>query len=402
MGKKAGKGAWGSQSWDYATYSAYPEATWNFWPGAWSPPTAKGRDKYPTYMLPQFPSYDDQARVQALTKATAAQTAKSKGRGKTVEDADMTDPADTVTQFLQEAINTTRKSEQKMRSLTATKAKKEALWVKYVEDMKRTLQKEHQRHQKEMERLNADIHMAAQAQEQARGHLRHSWEAIAAYGQPPPTTESAQDTSWDNMLEAWQAEQQDSTAPQAVLRRALQGALPTAVPARSIGAQDELLHTPPRKPTPMPSFTPTATTPPGLSRTTDPYMTSPGQPEMPMVDASATGQVEGDHGQDAPAPRSRPKSTDPRAPVKKLPAGVTHTATHPHSDIADKLNQKRAQILEGGAMNPFRIASAGPTALPGQEEPPPERNLLDGCEIVDTDDEDLLQPLPRKPQEKME
>ncbi|CAE7193595.1 unnamed protein product, partial [Symbiodinium microadriaticum] len=404
MGKKAGKGTWGSQSWDYATYSAYPEATWNFWPGAWSPPAAKGRDRYPTHMLPQFPSYDDQARVQALTKATAAQAAKSKGRGKSVEDADMSDPADTVTQFLQEAINTTRKTEQKMRSLTATRARKETLWVKYVEDMKRTLQKEHQRHQKEMERLNADLHVAAQAQEQARDHLRHSWEAIAAHGQPPPVAEAARDTSWDNMLEAWQAEQQDSIAPQAILRRALQGALPAAVAAKASATHDELFHTPPRKSAPMPSFTPpphAAMTPPGLSRTTDPYMTSPGQPEMPSAAAMETHQDAETAGPDTSAPRSRPKSTDPRTPVKKLPVGVTHTTAHPHSDIADKLNQKRAQILEGGAMNPFRIAPAGTQTLPRQEEPPPARNLLEECEIVETDDEDLPPPPSRRRRHKL-
>ncbi|OLQ07736.1 hypothetical protein AK812_SmicGene8809 [Symbiodinium microadriaticum] len=132
---------------------------------------------------------------------------KGKGKGK-LELAAGTetaaDPADAITQFLQESINATRKTEQKVRSLTATKIRKEALWEKYVLDMKQTLQREHQRHQKELDRLSAELHTAAQAQDAARAHLRSSWEAVAAGSHPTAAAMDTETEGWDTMLELWQ------------------------------------------------------------------------------------------------------------------------------------------------------------------------------------------------------
>ena len=196
---------------------------WLTWPGAWSP-QEKTRQPWTPSTRPVFPSYDDQTRVQALAKANMPLPIKGKGKGK-LELAAGTetaaDPADAITQFLQESINATRKTEQKVRSLTATKIRKEALWEKYVLDMKQTLQREHQRHQKELDRLSAELHTAAQAQDAARAHLRSSWEAVAAGSHPTAAAMDTETEGWDTMLELWQTEQQEAVASRAVLQRAL-------------------------------------------------------------------------------------------------------------------------------------------------------------------------------------
>ena len=316
-----------------------------------------------------------------------------------------TDPADAFTQFLQDSINTTRKSEQKVRSLAATRARKEALWGKYVEDMKMTLQREHLRHQKEMERITADLQAAPLVQEDARAHLRRSWEAIAI-------AMESDDTTWDAMLASWQAEQQETVASHAVLTRAL-GAAVTQDGAATMQPLDEIFQTPPRKGTPVPPMSspsvlaPNAsTTPPGLPRTTDPYMTSTGQPSMPeAVQATDLGAGPSQEASPSATPPSRPRAGDNRAPIKKLPTGVHHSAAPPHTEIADKLDQKRSQHLanmQGTAMQPFRVSV---TALPfssGHNPPPLDRNLLAGCTNIDSEDDTLMPPTLRKPEGKME
>ena len=175
MGKKPGRAAWGSQQWEHGSYSSYPDTSWQFWPGAWSPQD-KSRTPWTPATRQNFPAYDDQARVQALAKTMALPSAK--GKGKQAVDVDTPwesgSSSDSITQILQDSINATRKQEQKVRSLAATRARKHALWERYVSDMKQTLQREHARHQKEMERIDTELQTATQAQEHARAHLRRS------------------------------------------------------------------------------------------------------------------------------------------------------------------------------------------------------------------------------------
>ena len=409
MGKKPGRGSWSDGRWDYTSYPSYPDSTWQFWPGAWSP-QEKARQPWTPTARPVFPSYDDQTRVQALAKANATAPIKGKGKGKldlvTGLEAS-TDPADAITQFLQESINATRKTEQKVRSLTATKTRKEALWEKYVQDMKQTLQREHQRHQKELDRLSAELHAATQAQETARAHLRSSWEAVAAGGQAPPVAMEAETEGWDSMLELWQAEQQEAVASQAVLRRALGAVFGGDVPGAA-AATNAAFHTPPRKghaapPLTPPSVTSAAATPPGLSKTTDPYMTSPSQPILPSTHTASDDKEHQDVQASPEAPaKARARPTEARAPIKKLPTGVQHPVP-PHTDLADKLHQRRAhQIasMEGAAMHPFRQPPTAPPPASGHDPPP---NMLSGCTEVDSDD-DMLLPMPpgAKPANKQE
>ncbi|CAE7843773.1 hypothetical protein AK812_SmicGene27741 [Symbiodinium microadriaticum] len=396
MGKRPGRTAWGSKTWDQGSYS-YTDASWQFWPGAWSPQD-KTKDSWMPTSRPAFPAYDDQARVQALAKALPS--AKGKGKYPAPEPASLVGtagPAESITQILQESINATRKQEQRVRSLAATKARKAALWEHYVADMKQTLQKEHARHQKEMDRVETELQSATQAQDQARAHLRRSWEAIAQGATATAAPMDTEGPAWDTMLAAWQEEQQEVVASRSVLRRAL-GTLMAADDMSAGPAHvDELFQTPPRRiqaapPLTPPSMASAAATPPGLSRTTDPYMTSPGQPVLPEARPIEVEAEQAENVRMEQALKARPRSTEPRAPIKKLPAGVQHPNAPPHSDLAEKLHQKRAsQIahMSGGAMHPFRQPPQAPLPASGHDPPP---NVLSSFAEVDSEDDMLLPP----------
>ena len=300
MGKRGGRNQqqWEEQQWEYADYSTSRDQSWQFWPGAWSPPKGQGKQQRNEF---SFPAYDDKYRTQAVAKAASFPSGKGPGKGKyAILDAteEPADPGALLTQFLQEAINATRKAEQRVRSLAATRAQKVALWNRYVEDLKRSFMKEFQRHQRDTDRITSDLQAAMQQQEQARSHLRQSWEAVAR-GQYPPPRESSEATDtreWDAMLQEWRTEQQETDNSHAVLRRALGmshgGAMDVDATGRTTA--DELFQTPPRRAMTQAPMTPPAVdhpagTPPGLSRTVDPYMTSPGQAAMPspVLESSA-------------------------------------------------------------------------------------------------------------------
>ena len=405
MGKRPNRGQWAGSAQEYASYSSYPEASWQYWPGAWSP---KGHDpsSWSHGSTQVFPAYDDQKRVQALAKASAFPKGHSKGKA-AEQWGPAPDPSDSWTQFLQDAINSTRKAEQRVRSLAATRAKKEALWTKYLEDMKQTLQREHLRHQKEVERVSADLQAATLVQDDARAHLRQSWEAVARGSLPAAEAMETEGDTWEAMLTSWQTEQHEKMASHAVLQRALGSAAQVESPMPSFR---DAVHTPPRRGLTAPTMTPPAVaaaaahTPPGLSRTTDPYMTSPGPMTMPDQEL-AQGHTEDQEQDTAPEPPlpSRPKSTEPRTPVKKLPAGVHHAAASLHKEISDKLEQKRSHLAhqQGNAMQPFRVPASGPPPSSGHDPPPQDRNLLSACTEVDSEDELLWPPTNPKPESKM-
>ena len=407
MGKRGGRNQqqWEEQQWEYADYSTSRDQSWQFWPGAWSPPKGQGKQQRNEF---SFPAYDDKYRTQAVAKAASFPSGKGPGKGKyAILDAteEPADPGALLTQFLQEAINATRKAEQRVRSLAATRAQKVALWNRYVEDLKRSFMKEFQRHQRDTDRITSDLQAAMQQQEQARSHLRQSWEAVARgqYAPPRESSEATDTREWDAMLQEWRTEQQETDNSHAVLRRALGmshgGAMDVDATGRTTA--DELFQTPPRRVMTQAPMTPPAVdhpagTPPGLSRTVDPYMTSPGQAAMPspVLESSAgvpAGVTDpGGNESHAPIEKTRPDKASPRKPVKKLPEGVHHPKASVHSTIADKLETKRAAqrelLAQGGqAMIPFRGAAGIPT--PEVAGALPAGNGLEDCVVTDSDGE---------------
>ncbi|CAE7480632.1 unnamed protein product, partial [Symbiodinium sp. CCMP2456] len=177
-----------------------------------------------------------------------------------------------LVQDVQEMINLTRRTEQRVRGLQGTVKHKQALWAKYVEDMKHSFIQQFSRHQRDMEKLQADLDAALSAQEESRAHLR-----MAALGEQDERRPGNHEAEWNAMVERWRAEQREEETSDAVLRRAL---------AASVGTGSAPPATPPRRVTAAPAMTPPAfpsgrregATPPGLSLPPDPYQVSPSRP----------------------------------------------------------------------------------------------------------------------------
>ncbi|OLQ03744.1 hypothetical protein AK812_SmicGene13262 [Symbiodinium microadriaticum] len=391
MGKRGGRNQqqWEEQQWEYADYSTSRDQSWQFWPGAWSPPKGQGKQQRNEF---SFPAYDDKYRTQAVAKAASFPSGKGPGKGKyAILDAteEPADPGALLTQFLQEAINATRKAEQRVRSLAATRAQKVALWNRYVEDLKRSFMKEFQRHQRDTDRITSDLQAAMQQQEQARSHLRQSWEAVARgqYSPPRESSEATDTREWDAMLQEWRTEQQETDNSHAVLRRALGmshgGAMDVDATGRTTA--DELFQTPPRRVMTQAPMTPPAVDhPAGLLCRPQSWKALP---VSQLVSPTPVGTRAESH---APIEKTRPDKASPRKPVKKLPEGVHHPKASVHSTIADKLETKRAAqrelLAQGGqAMIPFRGAAGIPT--PEVAGFLPAGNGLEDCVVTDSDGE---------------
>ena len=220
-----------------------------------------------------------------------------------------------MTHDLQECINATRRAEQKVRSLTATRRQKQQLWTKWLDDMKLSYMKEQQRHQRDMERLSKELEEAIRAQEAARASCR-----AVAIGELAVEDEAMGDDAagWDGMLQEWRAERADSENSDAVLRRAL--AAPQRL--RSEGSTQQF-STPPRRGVPSMPLTPPAPSAAAMTQSTmpeaivkDPYMTSPSHSTLPdgmeeHVAAEAT----------ASPTQQRPRQAKPRQSVKHFANG---------------------------------------------------------------------------------
>ena len=307
-----------------------------------------------------FPAYDDRTRAQQLAREERAAGNRPVPMGPHYPGEDSS-----MTHDLQECINATRRAEQKVRSLTATRRQKQQLWTKWLDDMKLSYMKEQQRHQRDMERLSKELEEAIRAQEAARASCR-----AVAIGELAVEDEAMGDDAagWDGMLQEWRAERADSENSDAVLRRAL--AAPQRL--RSEGSTQQF-STPPRRGVPSMPLTPPAPSAAAMTQSTmpeaivkDPYMTSPSHSTLPdgmeeHVAAEAT----------ASPTQQRPRQAKPRQSVKHLPTAIPHSAT-PGAGLADKLDHKRAQYLEhmakNPAMQPFRLP--GPPSGPPSEPPP--------------------------------
>ena len=433
MGKQARKATWAGsakgQQDDWAGHSRgqYDAYYWQYWDGAWSPRQKWAKDPGSAIQA-IFPAYDDRVLAQRLKhELTGGKGSKDKGAFlRDATDLDSSDPGAALVPGVQDTLNLARKAEQKVRSLTRTRQQKQALWTKYEEDLKMSLMKQYSRHQRDMERLSEELALAMQAQESARAKLR----AIALGEEVLEGSPTGPSAEWDQMVTSWKAEQKETEAAEAVLRRALGSHVEreqlTAFRAylSSVGCS-----TPPRRGPQVPPMTPppvgqapTTTTqhhpagqqlgqeqssqsvsPPGLL--SDPYQTSP---SLNTVRTEAPREQE-------PAPSAEMSMQSPHRPkaparvsVKQLPTTVHHPST-PTTTMADKLDARRAQILSQypaesaeALMAAARAASMGQSLPPGQEAPPQDTGQLSTgqgpltCTIHD-DDTDEEVPMPVEP-----
>ncbi|CAE7840609.1 CYTB5-A [Symbiodinium sp. CCMP2592] len=382
MGKN-GRAKWGQGYDDYSAYSQpsrSSEKKWQLWEGAWSPQWRGQQGKWEDPKPAAFPAYDDKSRAIQLKDQGQPRGGQSSTTAQTKAD----DPGAAVTQGLQDCINVTRKAEQRVRSLTATRQQKQKLWTAYVEDMKKTWLRECARHQKDMDRLTNDLNAALEAQEQARANCR----AVVLREEHGPTQaaeqETEEDQAWDAMIEEWKAEQAERDTAGAVLQRALgHGPSTTSAPISApLTHQEEPFSTPPRRLGSLPPTTPPAPTMPASSRlsaqsshaTADPYQMSPSMQQLRdlfMQAARGAPVVLPPEMLEAhqASPRQRPKHQEVRQPIKKLPTAVPHS-TSPSGGLSTKLAQKREQYLAMDSSGERHGRIPGPPAEPPPAAPP--------------------------------
>ncbi|CAE7226293.1 unnamed protein product [Symbiodinium microadriaticum] len=130
---------------------------------------------------------------------------------------------------VQHFINMARKAEGRVKSLTQNRRQREAQWEKYVHDMKATLQHEHQRHQQSLSKLDEDLQLAYQHQEESRTRLCQVIEV--SMGKRLPEAGRPSDQQWENMVSQWEQESIERCNPLEVVRRAY-----TANPPPDFGA----------------------------------------------------------------------------------------------------------------------------------------------------------------------
>ena len=388
------------QSWKGGKHTGYGKG--HYWRGAWSSAAGQpAKDKFE----PQFPTYDSVAIAKSKPH-------RGYGKGKAAEDADMTNPDDTLVATIQDEVNQTRRAEQKVRQLNSTKAKREEQWNTWLEALRKTYLKEFAKYRKDMEKLNDELHTALQVQEEARASLRnvHHKERI-------DQESGADDAAWERLTQQWHKERQEENDPAAVLRRAFVSGIPPDTGASG----------PPRQLHPdLAAFlqamgamapgarsmqcTEAAVQPPATGVVAEPraYNTMSPVPGPPRTPTEARSKVEipepaptsGLVAEGAPQQAVReavpvvPRTTSPhqlhasesketmdsqlkhRQSIKTLPGGVART-TSPASQLATKLEQKRAKEL--AQMGQAPTGSAVPTGTTAQ-----------GTVIDDDSDIDLL------------
>ncbi|CAE7300654.1 unnamed protein product [Symbiodinium sp. CCMP2592] len=382
---------------------------WGYWRGSWGSPSYKEQD-YGAWENAEpssaFPAYDAKDRASAVKRAekeVPKAAGKAAGRGK-----DAPDPEGYLTAGLQDYINSTRKAEQRVRNLTATRAQKVKLWEKWQEDMKVSYLRELTRFEKAMRTLDADLEAAVGARDEARQAIRQH---IQNEGHVAVDAGEEEEINWEDMTRQWRQEQQeqkDQDAPREVLRRAmkLQEAPSVAPPAvaPSLGglmtpeaaaklfmatmtgqmmsafqqeprAADVSMAGAPSAMAPLPSQAAGAVDP-SLAA---PYVASPStrhteHPTSPNLPPKGTT-----------APRPRPS---PRQPLKGAPLQPVHTQTP--AKLESKLEAKRAALqseMEAAATDAARESAAQATR---SAEAPQRVQLND-------DDSSDVEPMDRGP-----
>ena len=150
---------------------------------------------------------------------------------------------DNLVRDLQACVNQARKAESRVKKILSDQALRAAQWDRYEKDVRTAFLSERKRHEANLEKLDAELSAALQAQEEARAKVRS-----AASGQRPATPAPEAGTPspdpWADVLMNWGDEpQMGDAALRSVLERALQQP-PSAVASGGHGGD---MMTPPRR-----------------------------------------------------------------------------------------------------------------------------------------------------------
>eukprot|EP00439_Symbiodinium_sp_Y106_P062701 s323_g9.t1 len=183
--------------------------SWQLWHGSWKQTKADGWQKGQRGQKGQpqatsFPAYD-QSRAKGSNKGS---------KGKDDEEALAPAASGGLTQILQASLNSTRRTEQKVHSLTKALSEREQLWNTYEQDLKTAFRKEHARYLRDMEKLRTDLQKATAAQAGARADL------LQVFQTGGRAEDTAEDPCVDQMVARWRAEP-DVSEVQSILQRAI-------------------------------------------------------------------------------------------------------------------------------------------------------------------------------------
>ena len=399
------------RGWGYNKGGGYsPSAYWQYWDGTWSA-AQKRNSKGGSWKgkaepsAPHFPAYDARGQETATPKG-------GKGLGE-YQDAwavEAAEPVEDMVTQVQSQINYTRKTEAKVRSLEAAKAKKEAMWGKYFEELKKAYVRELSRYQKAMSKIEQDLTTATTTRDEARRALQQF--DFRTLGEEDSQATEALATEWHALTASWQREQ-EATNDQAILQRSRQllpplQSAPGMGQAAAMGALNGAMMTPDVAarlllatlagqpmtgqpvPGPAPAHPPAATAEGKAAEQIDkPEGTATKHPEhgpevAPPYVASPSTRLGEAPSPSATKPPPRPRQ---RLPVKGQAIHPVHTQVP--TTLSDKLNAKRGVLQPFGRPSGENAAPLNTHAMkqemPGH--PAPTDIEVDMTAEDDTDDE---------------
>ena len=372
--------------------------SWSYWRGTWSP-SQKSNAPWRTEHQQQwnqnqhkksFPHYDAVPRSERPALVEVASSSQSDGY--------VTD--------LQKAVNSARKSEQRVKKIQAERLERQEQWRSYEAELRRCYAQEKQRYKSALARLEKDEMDAAQEQAFAREQLRRVATGHQDVAMRP--LESPEEQDFDRLIQSTGPDPLQEEDSDSVIRRALAhpvGVGGVGAPA-SGGTYLATLSTPtrtvPRTPSTPLGSTPSlaaADAPTGLRPATaltpgngnlavsDPY-----QIPLPMSSDSAK-QRSATHGHRHCSPGGGPRpreSLGVRTSVKEASKVGSGQRTSPGgaASLADKLEMRRQQLAEDAKrkaeearqsgmwmgppvpLEPQRSANTGVTVAAGREAAP--------------------------------
>ena len=210
-----GRGRAQSKPWEASQSSA----SWHIWPGAWSPqqreraaPWQKNAGK-PSDPFAGYASVDPEQEVTVIEEPSS-----NGGR---------------LVPTVQHALNDTRKAETKVKKLRAAAKACAAKWKIYEAKLKAAYQHERNLFLKDHARLEREV-VEAEA-EQAK--IRETLCQVAAqmmHGTSMPEEQMEEQPPADSVFNGWLEEDEQDQAADAVLRRAMAGAMPAMTPTRPV------------------------------------------------------------------------------------------------------------------------------------------------------------------------
>ncbi|OLP81663.1 hypothetical protein AK812_SmicGene37770 [Symbiodinium microadriaticum] len=327
---------------------------------------------------------------------------------------DASEPVEDMVTLVQSQINYTRKAEARVRNLEAARVKKENMWNKYFDELKKAYVRELSRYQKAMNKIDQDLAAATAARDEARRALQQFDFRKIGEEDSQATEELA--LEWHALTKSWAKEQEAASEQTAMHRPHLPfpGMTPGMglAPAPMMGMPNGAMMTPDAAARlflatiagqPMmsdqASVPATAAMPPSSAEERTDKPAEPEQGHVPAGAGTAPPYVPSPSARtcDAPSPPVKPpQRSRQRLPIKGQPLHPVHTQVPVPATLADKLAAKRSVMKPFCKTEEGAVASAGPLeARPDSAGPPEQQDIEVIMSGGDTDDEPP--PIPKGP-----